>query len=77
MQLRTRGQVTLPKAVREKLGWMEGDRLECEVRADEAVLRRRPQADLRPVGVPAKELSRLVGFIRAGGHALKDTEEMP
>ena len=40
--LSTKGQVILPKAVRDQLGWPVGARLEVEALADGVVLRRAP-----------------------------------
>ena len=39
IQIRKKGQITLPKAVRESLGLAEGDVLAVDVRDDELVLR--------------------------------------
>lgn len=39
-RLSSRGQVALPKAVRDQLGLAEGDRLTVRVEADEVILRK-------------------------------------
>lgn len=42
IRIRSKGQVTLPLAVRKALGASEGDYLVCEVQNDSVVLRKAP-----------------------------------
>ncbi len=39
-RISSKGQIVLPKAVRERLGWTEGTELVVEVEGDRVVLRR-------------------------------------
>ncbi len=50
-----KGQVTLPKAVRDVLGLVPGSEVEFTVEADHVVLRRR---------IPAAALQRWQGYLR-------------
>ena len=58
-----KGQVTIPKPVRDHLGLRPGDRVAFEVDADGAVLLRRAVAE---AGVPADHFTRLMGRATAG-----------
>lgn len=44
-RITAKGQVTVPKKVREKLGIRIGDAISYEVREDSAVIRRVPKVD--------------------------------
>ena len=46
-RLSSRGQVALPKAVRDQLGLTEGDRLTVRVEADEVILRKSAEGSWR------------------------------
>jgi len=46
-RLSSRGQVALPKAVRDQLGLTEGDRLTVRVEADEIILRKSVEGSWR------------------------------
>ncbi len=63
MPVTVKGQVTIPKPVRDRLGLRPGDRVKFEVDAEGAVLLRRaaPQPDL-----PADRFTRLLGCATAG-----------
>jgi AbrB family looped-hinge helix DNA binding protein len=70
-----KAQVTIPKAVREKLNIREGDVLELEVRGGELVLR--PHIPpLVPKFVPASRLTPFLGTIALGGNAVEDAERI-
>lgn len=43
----SRGQVALPKVVRDRLGFVEGDRLTVRIEGDEVVLRKAPEGSWR------------------------------
>jgi antitoxin PrlF len=45
-RITAKGQVTVPKKVREKLGIKIGDTISYEVREDSAVIKRVPKVDL-------------------------------
>ena len=45
-RLTSKGQVTIPKRVRERLGIAEGDEVLFDLRDNEATLRKRPAIDL-------------------------------
>jgi AbrB family looped-hinge helix DNA binding protein len=45
-RITAKGQVTVPKKVREKLGIKIGDAISYEVREDSAVIKRVPKVDL-------------------------------
>ena len=45
-KITSKGQVTVPKKVRESLGLKEGDSLGYEVNEDNAVIRRIPKIDV-------------------------------
>lgn len=66
--LSTKGQVVVPKAVRDRLGWRAGSRLEVEIRGDEVVLR---------VGseLPVTRVEDLYGCLRYDGPPVS-VEEM-
>lgn len=53
-RLSTKGQLILPKEIRERLGWTPGLELMAEVHGDSVVLR-------RAEGLPATTLEDLVG----------------
>ena len=72
-----KAQVTIPKAVREKLNIQEGDVLELEVRGEELVLRPYASEPLIPRFIPVETLAPLVGAISlGGGDALEDSEHL-
>jgi AbrB family looped-hinge helix DNA binding protein len=72
-----KAQVTIPKAVREKLNIQVGDVLELEVRGEELVLRPYASQVLVPRLVPADALAPLVGAISlGGGDAVEDAERL-
>lgn len=71
-----KAQVTIPKAVREKLSIREGDVLELEVRGEELVLRLYDTQPLIPRFIPARALRPLIGAVALGGDALEDTERL-
>jgi AbrB family looped-hinge helix DNA binding protein len=71
-----KAQVTIPKAVREKLDIREGDVLELEVRGEELVLRPNTTRKLVPKFVPAKALDPFVGILDLGGDAVEDAERL-
>lgn len=72
-----KAQVTIPKAVREKLNIQEGDVLELEVRGEELVLRLHDTQPLIPRFIPIETLAPLVGAISlGGGDALEDSESI-
>ncbi len=74
VRVRQKGQVTLPKRVREKLGIGEGDLLRVEAEGGQVVLEPlRPTAlVVRPV--PAEHLREAAGLVDLGGNALEDSE---
>ncbi len=71
-----KAQVTIPKAVREKLNIQEGDVLELQVRGEELVLRPHSSESLVVKLVPAKDWGPLLGIAPMGGDALEDTERL-
>lgn len=62
----SKGQVTIPVEVREKLGLRTGDRLEFRVRGAEAAVRK---SALRPAAA-------LFGLLRREGRPASSVEEM-
>jgi AbrB family looped-hinge helix DNA binding protein len=66
-----KGQVTIPKDVRERLGLRPFDKIEIELVGDEAYLRKaRPSLDelagiLPPLGIPIEEMPRIAREERA------------
>lgn len=71
-----KGQLTLPQALRRKLGLRAGDVLEVEQRGETLLLR--PCAAGRPVvrTLPAETLRSLEGLVALGGDALEDSERL-
>jgi len=57
--LTTKGQLTLPKAVRERLGLKASDKLSCHVAENDEIVLRRKDLDLAD----------LVGILKAPGRA--------
>ena len=68
-KLSTKGQLIIPKEVRERLGWRAGTELEVEERGAEVILR-------PPVVVPATSLDGLKGCAgyRGPRRTLEDME---
>lgn len=62
----SKGQITVPKKVREALGLQPGSQVDFEIRGDEVILRKR---------VPTQVFQRWRGFLRdqVGG---KDTDAL-
>ncbi len=75
VRLKARGQLTVPRAIRERLGLREGDLLRLSVEEGRLVLEplRAPRPE--PIWVPAEKLRALAGAVALGGNALEDTEE--
>ena len=46
-RLSSNGRITIPKTVRERLGFAEGDRLAIRIEGDAVVLRKAPEGDCR------------------------------
>ena len=61
--LTARGQTTIPKSIRLRLGLQEGDRIRYELDEDGARL------------IPLKPVRRLIGFLKYSGDA-KTLEDM-
>lgn len=76
IQINGKGQLTLPQALRRKLGLRAGDVLEVEQRGETLLLR--PCAAGRPVvrALPAETLRSLEGLVAIGGNALEDSERL-
>ena len=67
-KLSTKGQLIIPKELRERLGWTTGTELELEDRGDSVVIR--PVAD-----VPGTKPSEVIGCLRYSGRP-RTLEEM-
>lgn len=67
-KLTSKGQVTIPIDIRERLGLSEGSVVEFEIRGDVAVLRKAPQAQERG--------RRLVAALRGKGDVRMTTDEI-
>ena len=63
--LTSKGQVTLPKAVRDRLGLKPGDKLSCRVAGEDEIVIRRKERDVKD----------LVGLLKAPGRR-KTTDDM-
>ena len=46
-RISSKGQITIPKAVRERLEFAEGDQLTIRIEGDEVVLRKAPEGNWR------------------------------
>ena len=77
-KISSKGQIALPKRVREALEVKPGDMVEIEVKANVALLRalKKPSDGIRGIGRPAKEKLKLraVEFVR---ELRKEDEEEP
>jgi AbrB family looped-hinge helix DNA binding protein len=67
--LTSKGQITVPRAVRERLGMKQGDRLEFAVEGDRVVLQR---SDAAPAGRVAGVLSHLRGRSPVTAERMRD-----
>lgn len=76
VQIAKRGQLTLPKSIRETIGISEGDAMELIIRGEELVLRPAITDKIRVKAVPAMELKRLLGLVQLGGDAVRDSESV-
>lgn len=65
--LTSKGQITVPRAVRERLGMKQGDRLEFAVEGERVILQ--PAAD-----APVTKVAGLLGHL--GGHRAVSTAAM-
>jgi AbrB family looped-hinge helix DNA binding protein len=63
MRITSKGQVTIPQAIREQLGLLPNTDVEFVVRRGEAVLRARP-------GAPSRA-ARIVGHLKAHGSKMR------
>lgn len=64
MRITSRGQITIPRDIRERLGLLPGADLELEVEGDEVRLRRRPAAAGRGKRLVEHMRGRLRGGMR-------------
>lgn len=65
-RITSKGQITVPKAVRERLGAKEGDTLFFSVAGDEVTVRRiKPVEELPPIEVPPEKRGKTMDEIRA------------
>ena len=71
-----KAQVTIPKAVREKLNIQVGDILELEIKGEELILRPYGTPTLVVRLVPAQTLAHLQGAVALGGDAVEDAEHL-
>ena len=67
--LTSKGQITVPRAVRERLGMKQGDRLEFAVEGDRVVLQR---SDTAPAGRIAGALAHLRGRRPVSAEGMRD-----
>lgn len=74
IRLRQRGQVTLPKAARERLNLKEGDLLRLSVEDGRVVLEPVTSRRAVPVWLSVERLDRLAGVVSLGGDAVEDAE---
>jgi AbrB family looped-hinge helix DNA binding protein len=74
VRLKQRGQITLPKAVRERLNLREGDLLRVSVEDGRMILEPVTPHRPIPVWVPIEHLDRLAGIVSLGGNAVEDAE---
>ncbi|MBI4482681.1 MAG: AbrB/MazE/SpoVT family DNA-binding domain-containing protein [Acidobacteria bacterium] len=76
VQVQKRGQITIPKKLRERLDLSEGDILDVELEGPRLVLT--PGAPSRVIlkVVPARVLQELRGVVAVGGDALEDSEKL-
>ena len=73
VKLREKGQVTLPREIRNQLGLQQGDVFEVSVDNDRIVLHLVVHHRERPAKVPLQLLGGLVGMVTLGGDAVKDS----
>ncbi len=71
-KLSSKGQVVLPKAVRDRLRWETGARLDVGVENDAVVIRRAPREVRRAT---MEEIDRVAGILEYAGPT-KSIEEM-
>lgn len=74
VRLKQRGQITLPKAARERLNLREGDLLRLLVEDGRVILQPATPRRPLPVWVDVGHLGRLVGIVSLGGNAVEDAE---
>ncbi len=64
-RITSKGQITVPKAVRERLGAKEGDTLFFSIAGDEVTVRRiKPHHELPPIEVPPEKRGKSMQEIR-------------
>jgi len=76
VHLNSKGQLTVPNAIRRKLGIHGGDVLELEVRGESLILRPHAATGLALRHNPASILLGIEGTVNFGGHAAEDAEAL-
>ena len=78
VKISSKGQITIPKSVREALKVKPGDRLEIEVRGEVAILRplRKPSESMRGPGNKVKEKLRVSAIELVRELRREDMEEL-
>ena len=68
MKIDSRGRVTIPREIRERLGWLPGTEVEWDIAEDHAVLRRASERNGRGW--------KIVEHMRGRGTAKMSTDEI-
>ena len=48
VKVSSKGQIVIPKKLRDSMGWQEGDELECEIIGERRFLIRKVQPETQP-----------------------------